>query len=111
MLPAQIMLAFHFMWFDWHDMVTKIPVPLASGITNLPPPDFCTILQNICFGVFTMLQEYPLWYCRMSTEKIGGGACTGGGDDASIKEETMEKQWRRKKKTHAGENTGGGGGT
>ena len=47
MLPAKIMLAFHFMWFDWHDMVTKVPVPLASGITNIPPPDFCTILQNL----------------------------------------------------------------
>ena len=23
MLPAKIMLAFHFMWFDWHDMITK----------------------------------------------------------------------------------------
>ena len=30
MLPAKIMLAFHFMWFDWHDMVTKVPVPSAS---------------------------------------------------------------------------------
>ena len=27
MLPAKIMLAFHFMWFDWHDMVTKVPFP------------------------------------------------------------------------------------
>ena len=26
MLLAEIMLAFHFMWFDWHDMVTKVPV-------------------------------------------------------------------------------------
>ena len=26
MLLAKIMLAFHFMWFDWHDMVTKVPV-------------------------------------------------------------------------------------
>ena len=30
MLPAKTMLAFHFMRFDWHDMVTKVPVPLAS---------------------------------------------------------------------------------
>ena len=37
MLPAKIMLAFHFMWFDWHDMVTKVRDPLASGITNVPP--------------------------------------------------------------------------
>ena len=44
MLPAQIMMAFHSLWFDWHDMVTKITVPLVSGITNVPPPDFCTIL-------------------------------------------------------------------
>ena len=57
MLPAKIMLAFHFMWFNWHDMVTKVPVPLASGITNVPPPDFCSILQNLCFGVFTLLPE------------------------------------------------------
>ena len=55
MLPAKTMLAFHFMWFDWHDMVTKVPVPLASGITNVPPPDFCSILQNLRFGVFTLL--------------------------------------------------------
>ena len=30
MLPAKIMLAFHFMWFGWHDMVTKVRVPSAS---------------------------------------------------------------------------------
>ena len=60
MLPAKIMLAFHFMWFDWYDMVTKVPVTLASGITNVPPPDFCSILQNLHFGVFTLLPEYPL---------------------------------------------------
>ena len=63
MLVAKIMLAFHFMWFDWHDMVTKVPVPLASGIMNVPPPDFCSILQNLRFGVFTLLPEYPLRYC------------------------------------------------
>ena len=57
MLPAKIMLAFHFMWFDWHDMVTKVPVPLASGIMNVPPPDFCSILQNLRFGVFTCYQS------------------------------------------------------
>ena len=66
MLPAKIMLEFHFMWFDWHDMVTKVTVPLASGITNVPPPDFCSILQNLCFGVFTLLPEYPLRYCRFT---------------------------------------------
>ena len=70
MLLSQIMMAFHFMWFDWHDMVTKIPVPLASGITNVPPPDFSTIVQNLCFGVFIMLPEYPLQYCWMSMAKI-----------------------------------------
>ena len=40
MLKAKIMLAFHFIWFDWHDMFTKVQVPLASGITNVPPPEF-----------------------------------------------------------------------
>ena len=83
MLPAQIMLAFHFMWFDWHDMVTKISVPLASGITNIPPYDFYTILQNLRFGVFTMLPEYPLRYFWGSTEKMGGGARGGVGENAS----------------------------
>ena len=43
MLPAKIMLAFHFMWFDWHDMVTKVPVPSASGTMNVPPSQF---MQN-----------------------------------------------------------------
>ena len=47
MLPAKIMLAFHFMCFDWHDMVMKVPFPSASGITNVPPPDLCSILQNL----------------------------------------------------------------
>ena len=84
MLPSKTMLAVHFMWFDWHDMVTKLPVPLASGITNFPPPDLCTILKNLRFEVFMMLPEYPLRYCRMRTEKIGGGARGGDGDDASI---------------------------
>ena len=73
MIPSKIMLAFHFMWFDWHDMVTKIPVPSASGITNVPPPDFCSILQNLRFGVFTLLPDYSLRYCRM-TAKVQGGA-------------------------------------
>ena len=111
MLPAQIMLGFHFMWFDWHDMVTKIPVPSAPGIMNVPPPDFYTILQNLRFGVFTILPDYPLHYCQMSTAKIGGGDRRRGGDNASSGEETVEKPRRRKKKTPAGEKTGGGGGT
>ena len=62
MLPAKIMLAFHFIWFNWDDMFTKVPVPLASGIRNVPPPDFCSILQNLQFGVFALLTEYPLRY-------------------------------------------------
>ena len=66
MLPAKNVLAFHFMWFDWHDMVTKVLVPSVSGITNSPPPDFCRILQNLRFGVFTLLPEYLLRYCRMT---------------------------------------------
>ena len=66
MLPTKIMLAFHFMWFDWHYMVTKVPVPLALIITKVPPPDFCSILQNLRFGVFTLLPEYLLRYCRMT---------------------------------------------
>ena len=66
MLPAKIMLAFQFVWFDWHDMVIKVPVPLASGITNVPPPNFSSILQNLRFGVFTLLPEYPLRYCRFT---------------------------------------------
>ena len=79
MLLDQIMLVLHFMWFHWHDMVTKIPVPSASGITNVPPPNFYSILQNLCLGVFTLLPEYPLRYCQMRTAKIGGGARGGGG--------------------------------
>ena len=74
MLPANIMLAFHFMWFGWHNMVTKVPVPLASGITNVPPPNFCSILQNLCFGVFTLMPEYPLRYCRMTATVRGRGS-------------------------------------
>ena len=71
MLPAKTMLAFHFMWFDWHDMVTKVPVPSALGITNAPPPNFCSILQNIRFGMFTLLPEYPLRYCWMTATVVG----------------------------------------
>ena len=108
--PGQIMLAFHFRWFDWHDMVTKIPVPLASGITNVPTPYFCCILQNLCFGVFTLLPEYPLRYCRM-TAKVGGMAPGGGGDYVTSREETVEKPRRGKNKTAAGIKTEGGGGT
>ena len=44
MLPAKNMLEFHFMWFDWNDMVTKVPMPSVAGITNVPPPNFCSIL-------------------------------------------------------------------
>ena len=109
MLPAKIMLAFHFMWFDWHNMVTKVPVPLASGITNVPPPDFCNILQ-ICFGIFTLLLEYPLRYCRMMAT-VRGGARRGGGDYGLIGEGTVEKPRCGKNKSIAGHKTGGGGGT
>ena len=109
MLTAKIMLAFHFMWFNWHDMVTKVPVPLASGITNVPPPDFCSILQNMCFGVFTLLPEYLLRYCRF-TASAGGGNCGGGGGQALIGEEIGDKPRRGKLKA-AGIKTGGGGGT
>ena len=109
MLPAKIMLAFHFMWFDWHDMVTKVPVPSASGITNVPPTDFCSILQNLRFGVFNLLPEYPLRYCQM-TALVGGGNLWGGVDQALIGEETVERPRCRKIKA-AGSKTGGGGGT
>ena len=88
MLLAKIMLAFHFMWFDWHDMVTKVPVPSALGITNVPPPNFCSILQNVRFGVFTLLPEYFLRYCQM-TATVGGGACGGGEKYGLIGEETV----------------------
>ena len=47
MILAKFTLAFHFMWFDWHDMVMKVPMPLASVITNVPPPEFYSILQNL----------------------------------------------------------------
>ena len=101
MLLAQIMLAFHLMWFNWHDMVTKIPVPLASGITHIPPPNFCITLQNLRFGEFTLLPEYPLRYFRMSTAKIGGGARGGVRDYGSSGEETVEKPRSRKIKMPA----------
>ena len=78
MLPAKIILAFHFMRFDWHDMVTTVPIPSASGIMNGPPPDFCRILQNLRFGVFTLLPKYPLRFYRF-TASSGGGNCGGGG--------------------------------
>ena len=109
MLPAKIMLAFHFMWFYWHDMVTKVTVPSASGITNVPPPDFCSILKNLRFGVFTLLPEYPLRYCCMTTS-VGEGNRGGGGDQALIGEETVERPRRGKIKA-AGINPGVGGGT
>ena len=76
-------------------MVTKIPVPSASGITNVPPPDFCSILKNLRFGVFTLLPEYPLQYCWM-TAKTRGGARGGGGDYGSSGKETVEKPRRGK---------------
>ena len=110
MLPAKIMLAFHFMWFDWHDMVTKVPVPSVLGITNVPPPNFCSILKNVRFGMFTLLLEYFLRYFRM-TDTVGGGACGGGENYGLIGEETVEKPWRGRSKTTAGINTGGRGGT
>ena len=91
-------------------MVTKVPVPLASGITNVPPPDFCSILKNLCFGVFALLPEYPLRYCWMKAT-VGGGARGGGRDYGLIGEETAEKPRRGRSKLTAGSKTGGGGGT
>ena len=107
MLPVKIILAFHFMWFDWNDMVTKVPVPLASGITNVPPPDFCSILQNLRFGVFTLLPEYLLRYCRF-TALAGGGNRRGGGVQTMKVEETGENPCHGKQ---AGSKTEGGEGT
>ena len=109
MLPAKITLSFHFMWFDWHDMVTKVPVPSVSGITNAPPLNFCIILQNLRFGVFTLLPEYPLRYSRMTTLVVEGN-CGGGVDQALIGEETVERPRSGKIKA-AGSKTGLGGGT
>ena len=109
MLPAKIMLAFHFMWFDWHDMVTKIPGPSASGITNVPPPDFYSILQNLRFGVFTLLTEYPLRYCQM-TVSVGEGNRGGGVDQALIVEEMLNRPRRGKIKA-VGSKIGVGKGT
>ena len=106
MLPAKIMLAFHFLWCDWHDMVTKVPVSSASGITNVPPPEFCSILQNLRFGVFTLLPEYPLRYCRF-TATAGGGNCGGGGVQTMKGEETGEKT--RHGKQAGGKAVGGEG--
>ena len=108
MLPAKIMLAFHFMWIDWHDMVMKVPVPSASGITNVPSPKFCSILQNLRFGVFMLLPEYPLRYCRF-TASAGGGNCGGGGVQTLKGEETGENP--RRGKLYAVIKIGGGGGT
>ena len=95
MLPAKIILAFHFMWFDWYEMVTKVPVPSESGITNVPPPDCCSILQNLRFGVFTLLPEYPLRYC-LFTASARGGNRGGGGVQTMKGEETGEKPRRGK---------------
>ena len=109
MLWAKIMIEFHFMWFNWHDMVTKVPVPLVSGITNVPPTEFCSIQQNLRFGVFTLIIEYPLRYCRM-TASVGGGNRGGGVEQALIGEETVERPHCEKIKA-AGSKKGGGGGT
>ena len=87
MLPAKIILVFYFMWFDWHDMVMKVPVPSVLVITNVLPPEFCSILQNLRFGVFTLLPEYPLRYCCF-TASAGGGNCGGGGVQTMKGEET-----------------------
>ena len=91
-------------------MVTKVPVPVASGITNVHPPDFCRILQKLRFGVFTLLPEYPLRYCRM-TATVWGRAHEGGVDYGLIGEKKVEKPCRGKLKLAAGSKTGGGGRT
>ena len=95
------MLAFHFMWVNWHDMVMKVPVPSASGIMNVPSPNFCSILQNIRFGVFTLLPEYPLRYYRL-TATVGGGACGGGENYGVTGEEAVEKPQHGNSKTKVG---------
>ena len=77
---------------------------------NVPPPDFCSILQNLCFGMFNLLPEYPLRYCLIMA-KVRGGARGGGGDYGLSGEETVEKPRRGKSKTTAGIKTGGGEGT
>ena len=75
----------------------------------LPSPDFCSILQNLRFGVFTLLPEYPFRYCRF-TASAGGGNRGGGGGQALIGEETVERPRSGKIKAE-GIKTGGGGGT
>ena len=88
---------------------TKVTVPSASVITNVPPPDFCSILQNLRFGVFTLLPEYPLRYCRM-TATVREGARGGGVDYGLIGEEMVDRPRCGKIKA-AGSKIGGGGGT
>ena len=66
--------------------------PVQGGIRH-----FCSILKNLCFGVFTLLPEYPLRYCRMKAA-VGGGARGGGGDYGLIGEETVDKPRCRKSK-------------
>ena len=72
-----------------------------------PPPDFCSILQNLRFGVFTLLPEYPLRYCQF-TATAGGGNRGGGGVQTMKGEETGENPRRGKQ---AGGKAGGGEGT
>ena len=90
-------------------MFMKVPVPSASVITNVPPPDFCSILQNLHFGVFTLIPEYPMRYCCFTASAEGGNR-GGGRVQALIGEETGEKS-RCGKQNAGGIKTGGGGGT
>ena len=77
---------------------------------NVPPPNFCSILQNLRFGVFTLLPEYPLSYFRM-TATVGGGARREGVDYGLVGEEKVEKPRCGKMKLTEVSKTGGGGGT
>ena len=74
---------------------------------NVPPPEFCSIPQNLRFGVFTLLTKYPLRYCRF-TASAGGGNCGGVGVQTMKGEETGDKPRRGKQ---AGRKAGGGEGT
>ena len=73
MLPAKIMLEFHFMWFDWHDMVTKVPVLSASGIKNVPPsPDLRRHLA-VPQGVFRQQGENAKAKVFQDAAEVGRG--------------------------------------
>ena len=83
LIPAKILLSFHYEWYEWHVEAARLPPPdPGTPIQIIPPPNFADILKNVRTGRW-MPPSIPWRYLGTSsggaTPRGGGGSGGGGG--------------------------------